>query len=203
MNIPIISPALRALRRLFDWALSLADKKWAEPALYGLTFAEASFLPIPVDPLLMAMGASKPERAIRYGLLTTLFSVAGGVFGWLIGAFMMDLIGNHIVEMWGIEQHWSEVEALYQEHGNLILFAAALTPLPFIAFTIVGGAVGQSLPTFVAIALIGRGLRFVTEGVLLRVWGAPIVAWVEKWFDRLAIVFTILLVVTIYLLKYR
>lgn len=203
MNIPIISPALRALRRLFDWALSLADKKWAEPALYGLTFAEASFLPIPVDPLLMAMGASKPERAIRYGLLTTLFSVAGGVFGWLIGAFMMDLIGNHIVEMWGLEQHWSEVEALYQEHGNLILFAAALTPLPFIAFTIVGGAVGQSLPTFVAIALIGRGLRFVTEGVLLRVWGAPIVAWVEKWFDRLAIVFTILLVVTIYLLKYR
>lgn len=203
MNIPIISPALRALRRLFDWALSLADKKWAEPALYGLTFAEASFLPIPVDPLLMAMGASKPEKAIRYGLLTTLFSVAGGVFGWLIGAFMMDLIGNHIVEMWGLEQHWSEVEALYQEHGNLILFAAALTPLPFIAFTIVGGAVGQSLPTFVAIALIGRGLRFGTEGVLLRVWGAPIVAWVEKWFDRLAILFTILLVVTIYLLKYR
>ena len=203
MNIPISSPALRALRRLFDWALSLADKKWAEPALYGLTFAEASFLPIPVDPLLMAMGASKPEKAIRYGLLTTLFSVAGGVFGWLIGAFMMDLIGNHIVEMWGLEQHWSEVEALYQEHGNLILFAAALTPLPFIAFTIVGGAVGQSLPTFVAIALIGRGLRFGTEGVLLRVWGAPIVAWVEKWFDRLAILFTILLVVTIYLLKYR
>ena len=203
MNIPLISPALRALRRLFDWALSLADKPWAEPALYGLTFAEASFLPIPVDPLLMAMGASKPAKAIRYGLLTTLFSVAGGVFGWLIGAFMMDLIGSHIVEMWGLQEHWSEVEALYREHGNLILFTAALTPLPFIAFTIVGGAVGQSLPTFIAIALIGRGLRFGTEGVLLRVWGAPIVAWVEKWFDRLAILFTILLVAAIYFLKYR
>ena len=194
MSLPLISPITKFLRSVFDWALSLADKRWAEPALYGLSFAEASFLPIPVDPLLMAMGAAKPQRALRYGLLTTFFSVAGGVFGWLIGAFLWDKVGAGIVDFWGLNQHWPEVEQLYREHGNLILFTAALTPIPFIAFTIAGGVFGQDLGTFIAIAAVGRCLRFGTEGLLLRIWGQPIIEWVEKWFDRIAILATVLII---------
>ncbi len=200
-EIPLLRHLLRFYRRLYEFLIGLADKRWAEPGLWGLSFAEASFLPIPIDPLLMAMGAARPSRAIRYALGVTIFSVAGGLFGWLIGAFMMDSVGNHLVEIWGLAEHWNKVEALYQEHGSLILFTAALTPIPFIAFTLAGGAFGQDLPTFLLAASVGRGLRFGTEGLLLRLFGAPILLWIEKWFDRVAILFTILLIGVLLLLK--
>ncbi|MDP6940503.1 MAG: DedA family protein [Planctomycetota bacterium] len=200
-SIPILGHLLRFYRRLYDFLIGLADKRWAEPGLWGLSFAEASFFPIPIDPLLMAMGAARPSRAIRYAIGVTFFSVAGGAFGWVIGTFMMDSIGNHLVELWGLEEHWTKVEALYQEHGALILFTAALTPIPYIAFTLAGGAFGQDLSIFLLAATVGRGLRFGSEGVLLRLFGAPILVWVEKWFDRVAILFTLLLILVVYFLK--
>lgn len=182
------------MRAVYDWMMSLADRRWAEPALAGISFAEASFFPLPPDPLLLAMGAARPSRALRYALVTTVFSVLGALLGWTIGALLFDTIGQGIVNFYGLDEQWEEIGARYREHGEAVLFTAALTPIPFKVFTIAGGAFEQSLPGFLAASFVGRGLRFGAEGIVLRYAGEPVRIWVEKWFDWVAIGFALMLI---------
>lgn len=203
MAIPLLHPLLRPLRRAYAWMLGFADRPYAEWALFGLSFAEASFFPIPPDPLLLAMGAGRPARALRYAALTTVASVLGALLGYAIGVFLMDTLGRWLLDLYDPERAiWVRIEAWYAANGMLALLLAAITPIPFKVFTIASGAMGFPFLPFAAASLLGRGLRFGTEGVLLRFFGAPIAAWIERWFDWAALAFAILLVGGFLLLRY-
>jgi membrane protein YqaA with SNARE-associated domain len=212
-KIPVLAQLMSGARRLYDWMLAFADKPYAERALFGLSFAESSFFPIPPDPLLMAMGASRPQRAIRYAGITTLASVLGGIFGFAIGHFLMDTVGTWLLDIYDplvenaageMERHtWSRIEEWFGEYGLLALLLAAITPIPFKVFTIASGAMAAiSLWPFVGACIVGRGFRFFLEGTLLRFFGKPIVEWMDKWFDLAAIAFAVLLVGGFVILKY-
>jgi membrane protein YqaA with SNARE-associated domain len=143
----------------------------------------------------MAMGAARPERAIRYAIVTTVASVLGALLGYLIGAMLMDSVGNWLLDLYDPHRsNWARVEAWYLKYGALALLVAAITPIPYKVFTIASGALGMAIVPFVAYSLLGRGLRFGAEGVLLRFFGAPILAWVEKWFEWVAIGFAVILI---------
>jgi membrane protein YqaA with SNARE-associated domain len=195
MRIPFLHPLSRLLKRGYDWMLRFADKPYAEGALFGLSFAEASFFPLPPDPLLLAMGAGQPRRALRFALVTTVASVLGALLGYAIGVFLMDSVGAWLLDLYDAERHtWGRIEAWYEENGMLALLLAAITPIPFKVFTIASGAMGFPFLPFVGASLLGRGLRFGVEGLLLARFGAPIAAWIERWFDWVALGFTVLLV---------
>ncbi len=183
------------LRKAYEKVLTLADRPWAEKALAGLSFAEASFFPIPPDPLLLAMGAGRPDRAIRFALVTTLASVAGALFGWLLGVFLMDTVGTALVDLYDADRVlWGKVEVWYAEWGVAAVVVAALTPIPFKLFTIASGALGLPLAPFLAACAAGRGFRFGAEGILLRLIGAKVKDWMDRWFEWAAVIFTALLV---------
>jgi membrane protein YqaA with SNARE-associated domain len=199
----LLHPLTRPLRKAYDWMLAFADKPHAEKALFGLSFIESSFFPIPPDPLLLAMGAARPERAIRYAVITTVASVLGALLGYLIGAVLMDTVGVWLLDLYDPNRAlWQRVESWYLEYGALALLVAAITPIPYKVFTIASGAIGMALLPFVFFSLIGRGFRFGIEGVLLRFYGAPITAWINKWFDIVAVGFTVLLIGGFVLLAY-
>lgn len=191
----LLHPLTRPLRRAYGWMLRFADKPYAERALFGLAFIESSFFPIPPDPLLIAMGAGRPPRALRFALVTTLGSVLGALLGYAIGALLMESLGAWLLDLYDSDRSvWGKLESWYEEYGNLALLAASVTPIPYKVFTIASGAFGFPLAPFVGFSLLGRGLRFGVEGLLLRRFGAPIAAWVERWFDWVAIGFTLLLI---------
>jgi len=172
-RIPVLGYFLRSARRLYDWMLAFADKPFAGRALFSLSFIESSFFPLPPDPLLLAMGAGKPEKAIYFAFLTTLGSVLGALLGYVIGMFLMDSVGTWLLDAYDPDRHtWAKIETWY-------------------AF----------LPFVVACA-VGRSVRFFAEGILLRFFGEPIVRWMDKWFDLAAILFTILLVGGFVMIKY-
>lgn len=199
----LLHPLTRPLRRLYDWMLGLADKPGAEKALAGLSFAESSFFPIPPDPLLLAMGAGAPRKALRFAFITTVASVLGALLGYAIGAFLMDTVGQWLLDIYDPDGHiWDRVKAWYDENGGFGLLLAAITPIPFKVFTIASGALDLPLATFVLASVVGRGLRFGVEGAILRIWGKPVVAWMDKWFDLLAILFSALLIGGFVALKY-
>lgn len=199
---------LQWMRSAYEWMMRFAHKPHAERALFGISFAEASFFPIPPDPLLMVMGAAKPERAIRYAAVTTVASVLGALLGFVIGMFLMDTVGEWLLNVYDSDRHtWGKIEDWFAEYGMLALLLAALTPIPFKVFTIATGAMaaegaGIEFLPFVGACLIGRGARFFTEGILLRFFGEPIVAWMEKWFDWIAVGFSLLLIGGFVALKY-
>lgn len=199
----LLHPLTRPLRKAYDWMLAFADKPHAEKALFGLSFIESSFFPIPPDPLLLAMGASRPARALRYAAVTTVGSVLGALLGYAIGALLFDTVGEWLLNLYDPQRTmWQRVLEWYGKYGALALLVAAITPIPYKVFTIASGAVGMSLLPFVLVSLLGRGFRFGLEGVLLRFYGAPIVAWISKWFDLVAVGFTVLLIGGFVLLAY-
>lgn len=221
MKIPVVAQIMSGARRLYDWMLAFADKPYAGRALFALSFAESSFFPIPPDPLLMAMGASKPKRAIWYATITTVASVLGGIFGFAIGYFLMGSLGTWLLDIYdpvllneaGVpilneageqtRHTWGKIEEWFGKYGLFALLLAAITPIPFKVFTIASGAMSAiGLFPFVGACIVGRGFRFYLEGVLLRYFGKPIVEWMDKWFDLAAIAFAVLLVGGFVLLKY-
>lgn len=183
------------LKGLYLKMLRMAEHPRAEAWLVGVSFAEASFFPIPPDPLLLALGAGRPKRSLRYATLTTLASVSGALLGYAIGVFLMDSLGGWLLDLYDPQRVvWERIVAWYQEYGTLALFVAALTPIPYKVFTIASGALAFPLLPFVGFSLFGRGLRFYTEGLLLYHFGYPIVRWIDRWFNWVVLGFAVLAV---------
>ena len=183
-----------ALRRLTNWMESFADKPHAMSALFILSFMESSFFPLPPDILLIAIAISSPKKALRAAFWCSLGSVLGGVFGYYIGAVLMDSIGNPILQFYGKEDAMADFIVLYKEYGVLFLAGAAFSPIPYKVATITSGAANMDLFTFITVSSVGRAARFFLVAILLFKYGAPIKAFIEKYFDLISIGFLVLLI---------
>ena len=202
-RIPILGSFLKGSRRLYDWTLSLAEKPQGTQALFGLSFIESSFFPLPPDPLLMAMGAAQPKRAIYFAAITTIASVLGALGGYFIGAVLMESVGEPLLNVYDAERiTWNKILDWYNEYGIWALFLSAITPIPFKVFTIASGAMGIQILPFIMACTLGRGVRFFIEGILVRFFGAPIITFIDKWFNLASIAFAILFVAGFVILKY-
>lgn len=193
---------INILRRLYDWVLGWAETRYAVPALFVLSFAESSFFPIPPDVLLIALAISIPKRSFYYALVCSIASVLGGMLGYLIGYSFMDLIGYRIIDIYGFEHKWAYVGQLYNEYAAWAVGIAGFTPIPYKVFTIAGGAFKIDFPVFVLASAVSRSARFFLLALLIYYFGPPIRAFIDKYFNTLVIVFTILLVGGFVLIKY-
>ncbi|HOE12706.1 MAG TPA: YqaA family protein [bacterium] len=196
---------MKWLKRLYDWVLHWAETPYGTPALFILAFAESSFFPIPPDVLLIALALSIPRRAWYYATVCTIASVIGGLFGYLIGWQMMDLVAKPILAFYGaplqdgqiiISMAGKEVNLTtwYQQYDAWIVFIAALTPIPYKVITISAGLCRVSIPVFILTSVLGRALRFFAVGGLIRLWGEPAKEFIDRYFDWLAIAFVVLLI---------
>lgn len=192
------------VRRMYDWVLSWAESPNGTWALFGLSFAESSFFPIPPDPLLMALALGRRQRALWYAFVCSLGSVAGGLFGYLLGWLVWDSV-QHLFYDWipGFTPERMEmIQGKYDEYGFVWVFVAGFTPIPYKIFTLASGAVGMNVAAFLLASAVSRSARFFLFGGLIRAFGAPIRRFIDKWFDRLAILFVILLLGGFFAVKY-
>ena len=180
------SPAKEGwLKRLYQRILKEADTRRGPAVLAAVSFAESSFFPIPPDPLLIALGLGNPKRAIPLALMTTIASVAGGLLGYVIGVWAFDTIGVAIIDFFNARETYDKVAESFLEIGFLAVLAAALTPIPYKVFTIAAGAAGMPLVIFISASLLGRGVRFVGEGILIRIFGDQVKEFIDRWFGWL------------------
>lgn len=183
------------LRKANDWVVSFADKKSALWVLFIIAFAESSFFPIPPDVLLIAVALLFPRRSFVGAFWCTIGSVLGGMFGYLIGYSFMETIGIKIINFYNASEVWQKVVQTYNgEFGLWFLAGAAFTPIPYKVATIAAGATQMSFIPFFVISGIGRGLRFFLVGGLIYFFGPPVKVFIDKYFDKLAFLFLILLI---------
>jgi membrane protein YqaA with SNARE-associated domain len=189
-------PRLGMLRRLYEWVLHWAETRYGMPALFVLAFAESSVFPIPPDPLLMALCLGAPRRAFRFAAVATLASVTGGIAGYALGAGAWSLVGGwFFAHVPGVTpEAFERVGGLYERWDFVAVFLAGLTPIPYKVFTLSAGVFGISFPVFVLASAVSRGLRFFIEGALIHHFGAPIAAFIDRWFNWLAWAFGLLVV---------
>lgn len=179
--------AVALIKKLYDWTLEKAQRPTAERWLAGIAFAESSFFPLPIDLMLIPMIIANRLKAFRLATITLIASVVGGMFGYLIGAFFFDLIGQQIIAFYGYEEQFAAAQKYYVEYGILIVLIAGFSPIPYKVITIASGVVGMNPLLFFAISIPARGARFFLVAGLLWKFGEPIREFIEK---RLTLVLT-------------
>ena len=200
---------MNIIKRLYDWMLSWGDSRWGALALFLFAFAEASFFPIPPDVLLIALCLGAVARSFRFAAICTAGSILGAMVGYAIGYFawqngageytaLANFFFNHVFSVEAFEK----VGALYDQYNFWIVFTAGFTPLPYKIFTISGGLFHINFVMFIIASIVSRGLRFFLIAGLIWKFGAPIKGFIDKYFNLLAIAFTVLLVGSFLLLGY-
>ena len=194
--------AFGILRKLYDWVLSLAHKKYSSLALFVIAFAESSFFPIPPDVLQIALSVSKPKKSFFYAFISSVGSVLGGIFGYFIGLFLFDTIGILIINMLGYQSQFQSVGSLYKSYAFLAILTAAFTPIPYKVFTIAAGFWQISLLTLIIASIIGRSARFFLVALLIYFFGPQIKEVIDKYFNLLTIIFFILFIMGFVAIRY-
>lgn len=190
------------LKKMYDQVMDLADHPKALWILAIMAFTESSFFPIPPDVLLIPMVLAAPTRAWRIALVCSISSLFGGLFGYAIGAYFFDLIGQPIVDFYSLQTQFERFQILYNEWGAVIVGVAGFSPIPYKVFTIASGFTGLDLVTFTITSAISRSARFFLVAWLLWKYGAPIRDFIEKRLGLLTILFCVFLVGAFVLLKY-
>lgn len=159
--------------------------------LYLISFFESIFFPIPTDVFLIPKALINKERAVKLAIYTTIFSVLGGVAGYMIGHFFYDEIGIQIIEKFNLIDEFNLFSKSIKEYGYLFIFIAGFTPIPYKIAAITSGLVSISLVGFIFFSIISRGPRFIVEALLCKYLGKK----AEKIIRDYSFLFTILLLI--------
>ena len=172
------------IKKIYDKCVEWAGHKSANPILAVVSFFESFIFPIPTDVMIIPMVISKREKFIKISLIAIIFSVLGGLIGYLIGYVFFNEVGIKIFEFFGSENANIFKEKLASENGlfsgALIIFIAGFTPLPFKIITITSGFVHFNILIFITVCLISRGLRFFLVAYLSYKYGANVGPFLEK-----------------------
>jgi membrane protein YqaA with SNARE-associated domain len=169
------------LRRLYDWTMAKADHAQAVWWLALFAFVEASFFPIPPHPLLGLMCLANPKQALRYAVFATLGSVAGGLLGYAIGHFLFASVGVQLLAMLHLTHAFPYAACQLRANAFMLIVGKGVTPIPFKLVTITAGFVGVPLGLFIGASLLSRSISFMIVGVLFRVFGRPIKAFIDRY----------------------
>ncbi|MEG1608008.1 MAG: YqaA family protein [Mucinivorans sp.] len=198
----VVAKKSNFVRHFYDWVLHWADTPWGGVALFVLAFAESSFFPIPPDVLLIALCLGAPKKAFRYAVICTVASVLGACLGYGIGLWawsgMQDWFIPHVFSQEG----FASVGAMYEQWNFWAVFTAGFTPIPYKIFTIAAGAFGINFMMFVVASIVGRAGRFFLISFLIYKFGPSIKHFIDKYFNLLAVAFTVLLIGGFVLVKY-
>ena len=171
-------------KRIYDKSIELASNKRSNLYLGIVSFVESSFFPIPPDVMVVPMVLAKKESYLRIFLIATVFSVLGGIFGYLVGYLFIDL-AMYVIEIYNYESKVLKLKMdLSQGSGMIIwlgtLFLAGFTPLPYKVFTITSGLIAFDIIAFIIISFISRGLRFFLVSILTAKFGEKFVKLIEQ-----------------------
>ncbi len=168
------------LRKTYDHVIALAERPAAPFWLFAIAFAEASFFPIPPDALLIPLALAQPRKAFWFALIATLGSVLGGALGYSIGFFLLAKLAQPIIHFYHYEAAFTTFQQKFAQYGLWVILIKGLTPIPYKIVTIAAGAAAFNFPLFMFASLVTRGARFLLEAVLLRKFGEPAQAFIEK-----------------------
>ena len=190
------------LRRSYHKVTELAARPSAPAWLFFTAMAEACVFPIPPDVLLLPMALAQPRRAWRFAIITTIGSVLGGAIGYAMGYALFDKLAQPILNFYHYEHAFQTFQAGFARYGAMIILVKGLLPIPYKIVTIAAGAAAFNFWQFIGLSILTRGARFFLEAALLRFFGEPARAFIEKRLGLIAASIGILVVAGFLLLKF-
>ncbi|MBE7381958.1 MAG: DedA family protein [Leptolyngbya sp. SIO1E4] len=179
----------QAYANLSSWS----QKPYGEHLLFWFALAESCVIPIPADPLLLALCTGAPRRSLRFAFVCGAGSVLGGMLGYAIGHYAFDSIGSTLLQAYDPNlETFQRIEGIYDQWGFWGVLMAAVTPIPYKIFTLASGVFDFNLGQFVLASVIGRNARFFFVGGLMAFGGDRLRTWVESSSQRLFWVFLVM-----------
>jgi len=185
-----------------DWVLRHSQGAKAKWTLFAVSFSESSFFLVPPDIILLAILVTAPQKYLYYASLTTVASVLGAIFGYIIGFFFFETVGQWLVTVYSLEEQMIYVGELFAQNAFWAIFISAFTPIPYKVFTIGAGFFRIDLFIFIIASFLGRGLRFFIIGLFMNRFGPTMGRVMYRYFNYLAlasVVFLLLLITYFYL----
>lgn len=202
---------MNGFKKLYDWVLKWAETPYGSISLFILAFTESIFFPIPPDVLLIALALGNVNKSFLFALYCTIGSVSGAFIGYGLGyytwianngeftafaSFFFNNIPGFSVDL------FNSIKTLYNQWDFWVIFTAGFTPIPYKVFTVTAGVFDINLAMFFIASLISRGARFFLVAFLIWKYGPGIKQFIEKYFNWLALGFTVLLIGGFVLIKY-
>jgi membrane protein YqaA with SNARE-associated domain len=182
------------IKSLYDWMMLQAGRAKAGTALFWIAFIESSFFPIPPDIMLVPMVLADRSKAWRYATIATIGSVLGGLLGYAIGYFLLESVGQPVLQFYGKWDKFAEFAKTFNDYGVWILIIKGMTPIPYKLLTITAGATKMNVVAFALASVVARAMRFFLVAGLLYWFGEPIRTFIEK---RLTLVTTVAVVLLV------
>tara|TARA_B100000686_G_scaffold332630_1_gene397596 strand:- start:1754 stop:2362 length:609 start_codon:yes stop_codon:yes gene_type:complete len=199
------------IKNLYNWVLNWSNSKYGVVALALMAVSEASFFPIPPDVLLIALCLGSQSKSFKYALICSAGSILGAIIGYGIGSILwwsspseFTGLANfffNIIPGFSTDVFYS-IKDQYEQWNFWIIFTAGFTPIPFKIFTITAGAFDINFFLFLIASTISRSARFFLVAALIWKFGKPIKEFIDKYFNLLAILFTLLLFGGFFLAKF-
>lgn len=182
------------MSRLLEWLKIQSQKKMIFPLLSLFSFTESIIFPIPIDIFVILLASFNPKKWFKIFLNSTFFSVLGALFAYALGYFFFDTVGVSIIEFLSFQDHFLEVQGLFEKGVFVVMFLSAFTPIPYKVFTLAGGFLKVSLLPFVLASVLGRGLRFFLEAFFAQKYGEIIARKFLKYFNIFGLVLVVAIV---------
>lgn len=202
---------MNLFKNTYNWVLGLSNKKNSDYSIFLLSFSESFFFPIPPDVLLIPLCLGNRKKSLYFAFLCSVSSIFGGIFGYYIGKVLWwNLPGIEYSELAKLffeyvpgvtVDSFGRIKSLYEEWNFWIVFTAGFTPIPFKLITISSGTFNINFFMFIIASMLSRSARFFLLATLLYIFGEKIRFFIEKYFNLLAILFTILLIVGFVVVK--
>jgi membrane protein YqaA with SNARE-associated domain len=181
------------LKDFYNLCTQLAQNKWAMPFLGVFSFFESIIVPIPVDPLVMAVCASRPKSSFKALIWTVLGSLSGASVGYLLGLYFSQSMQSFLMHYFLTADQWALILNSYSKGAFLFVFIGGFTPLPFKVFAISAGLLNGAFLPFILGAALGRTLRFGIIATLFYFYGSEIKSWMDKNFEKLVLIITLVI----------
>lgn len=188
-------------RKIYDWFGKISKTKYGLPILCFFFFIESIFFFIPVDPLLIIYCCEHRKKSLYFALVATISSVFGGIVAYFIGAFLWNIVGYKIVLYFSSMESFNKLVNIYTQYESMAVLVAALTPVPYKVVTLSAGFCQLPFIPFVFYSFIGRGIRFFAIALLIRIFGDKIKNFIDQYFNLLVALFTILVLLSLFLIK--
>lgn len=187
---------MKIFSTLYEKSLLWSQHRLANVWLGIVSFTESSVFILPPDFMLAPMTLAKPQQWLRLTIITTITSVLGGVFGYLIGLVLINEI-LPLLQQWGQMEKYQEAKNWFLSYGVLSILVASFTPIPYKIFTIAAGALSMNLPLFILMSLIGRGTRYGLICWLIKQFGNKIINYIHKYMDWIG--WSVVILIAIYI----
>ena len=182
------------LKKMYAWIMREAASKRAKQSLFAVAFAESSFFPIPPDVMLIPMVLAEPKQWLKLVVIATAGSVIGGLFGYAIGYFLLDTVGQWIINLYGLTGKLAHFQEQFAEHGVMIILLKGLTPIPYKLVTIASGIAHFPLVPFILASIVTRAGRFALVAGLLRLMGDKARVFIEKYLSWILLAVFVLVI---------